>query len=82
MITMKSSPVELRGAVVKQTKNGKSFVLLNVENENGEHYQFYSPDTNVVSNNFKKGDMVVLVCSYTVFDRQERLSVVGLEKVQ
>lgn len=82
MLTMKSCPLELRGAISKQTKNGKLYVLLNCETDVGEHYQFYSGDPNIVTPDLKKGDKVVLVFAYSVYDKQERLSVIGIDKVE
>lgn len=80
MIRFKSSPVELRGATLKKSKNGNSYVLINIEDENGEHYQFFSADEYILQNGFNKGDLVHLVCEFSLYNREVRLSVVEMIK--
>lgn len=81
MVKMKSLPLELRGIAHKvNTTNGNVYYIVNCEDDEGTPHQFYCPNDKAFADGLKKGDSVTLTFAYSVFDRRERLSVIGVEK--
>lgn len=58
MLTVASEPLELRGIASKQSKNGKSYYIVNAETPDGTAHQFYCPDFNALPQGLKKGENI------------------------
>ena len=59
-MVLKSDVVELRGLKSGISKKGNSFVVVYVESKNGEPYNFYCFEPEIIPSGLKKGDFVVL----------------------
>lgn len=83
MLTVKSSPVELRGIVNKTSKNnGSVYYLINTETADGSPHQFFAFDAKVFADGLKKGDMVSLTFRLERWQREDKLFVEKVEKVE
>lgn len=76
----KSEPLELRGIVNRQSSKGKLYYIAHCEEPDGSPIQFYVGNDNAFPDGLKKGDKVVLSCSYRRYKDNERLSVVRVDK--
>lgn len=82
MLTVKSCPLELRGVAHKTSKSGKLFYTINVESSDGTPHALYCPDANALPQGLNKGDMVYVTFNVSYYMGNERLSVIGVEKVK
>lgn len=69
--------LELRGMVLRASKNGGQYLLLNMEDENGSSVQLVSKNLSLTSSGYKKGDHVQATCLYDA--RYKNLTVIDLE---
>lgn len=81
MLKVASEPLELRGISSHTSKNNKPYYQVNAETPDGTPYQFYCPDFNALPQGLNKGDQVRIYFHVKVFNRQERLEVCGVEKM-
>ena len=81
MLTVASEPLELRGIASKQSKNGKSYYIVNAETPDGTAHQFYCPDFNALPQGLKKGENIRVYFHVRYFKGNERLEVCKVEKV-
>jgi len=81
MLTLKSTPLELRGIANRFKKDGNVFYLLNVENEEGTPHQLYCPNPDALPQGLKKGDLVEVVFHMKKYENNEYLVVHKVEKV-
>lgn len=82
MLKVASEPLELRGIAPSTSKKGTVYHTVNCEIEDGTPYGFYCPDASALPPGLKKGDKVRLYFNVRIFNRQERLEVMKVEKVQ
>lgn len=82
MISVTSSPMELRGVVNKSSKSGKMYYVLNVESADGTPHALYCPNVDALPQGLKKGDSVLVSFSLTSFNGQERYYVTKVTRVE
>lgn len=82
MLTVNSCPLELRGVAHKTSKSGKLFYTINVESSDGTPHALYCPDASALAQGLSKGDMVTVTFNVSYYMGNERLSVIGVEKVK
>ena len=70
-----SATLELRGVANKVTKQGTPYYLVNLEDNEGNPYQFYCKEFSALEPGLNKGDMVNVDFLYKKFDKQETLVV-------
>lgn len=75
MIFLKSESLELRGVARKESKNGKVYHTVNLEQEDGTACSFYAPDESAFYSGMKKGDKVVIEFRVDYFRGNEKLIV-------
>lgn len=81
MLTLKSTPLELRGIANRFKKDGSIYYLLNVENDEGTPHQLYCPTPEAVPQGLKKGDKVVVLFHMKTYNNNDYLVVSKVEKV-
>ena len=81
MLTVKSSPLELRGIANKSSRNGNQYYVLNVESADGSPHALYCPSFEALPQGLKKGDMVEIDFEVSYFKGNERLIVSSVKKV-
>ena len=81
MLTVKSSPLELRGIANKSSRNGNVYYVLNVESADGSPHALYCPNQEALPVGLRKGDMVSVSFEVAYFKGNERLVVAKVEKV-
>ena len=82
MLTVASEVLELRGIATKETKNGKTYYIINAETDDGTAYQFYCPDFNSLPQGLNKGDKVHIYFNVRYFKGAEKLEVFKVKKVE
>ena len=80
MLIVTAKLVELRGVVNKFTKSGTPYFLVNVEDNEGNPYQFYCKDFNALEQGLKKGDLVDVDFEYKKYNNEESLVIHKLYK--
>ena len=81
MLTVKSTPLELRGIANKSSRNGNVYYVLNVESADGSPHALYCPKQEALPVGLRKGDMVSVSFEVAYFKGNERLVVAKVEKV-
>lgn len=81
MLTVVSTPLELRGLTTKQSKSGKVYYLINAENPDGSPCSLYCPSVEALPTGLDKGDGIIVTFHVTYFNGMEKLSVCKVEKV-
>lgn len=81
MLKVVSDTLELRGVASNTSKNGKTYYVINAEDNDGTAFQFYCPTYEALPQGMKKGDKVRLHFVVKYFNRSERLEVEKVEKV-
>lgn len=81
MLTLTARNLELRGIANKQNKDGKTFYLINVEDDEGSPYQFYTGESSVFEQALKRGDKVAIDFEYRTFQRELSLKVLSVRKL-
>lgn len=82
MLTVKSSPMELRGVAHRPKRNSdKVYYLVNAETEDGTAYSFYCPNPSSFGAGLKKGDMVEITFEVSYYNNKEQLIVSKVEAV-
>lgn len=80
MLTVTSSPLELRGIANKvSAKTEKVYYILNCECDDGDPVSFYCPDASVLPPGLRKGTMVTLTFDVSFYKGNERLTVSAVE---
>lgn len=82
MLTVVSTPLELRGIVNKSSKNGNVYYVLNVESSDGSPHALYCPKVEALPNGLCKGNMVTVTFDVSYFKGNERLVVSKVEKAE
>lgn len=82
MLTVKSSPLELRGIANKSSRNGNQYYLLNVESADGSPHALYCPKFEALPAGLKKGDMVCVTFEVSYFKGNERLVISHVERAE
>lgn len=82
MLNVTSSTLELRGVQSKTTSKGKAYYILNVEDESGSPYALYCPEFNTLPRGLDKGDKIAVTFEVKVYNGNERLIVIGVDKVE
>lgn len=72
--------LELRGMVMKASKNGGQYIVLNMEDEDGTSVQLVSKNLSLTSSGYNKGDHVQATCLYDA--RYKNLTVIDLLPVK
>lgn len=80
MLTVTSNELELRGVAHKESKNGKTYYVLNCEYDDGTPYAFYCPDASALPKGLNKGDKVIIVFRIEYFRNNEKLVVHEVKK--
>lgn len=80
MLTVKSSPLELRGIANKSSRNGNQYYVLNVESSDGSPHALYCPKFEALPQGLKKGEMVQVTFEVSYFKGNERLVVTAVER--
>lgn len=75
MLTVTSSPLELRGIAHKRTKDDKIYYIINAESEDGTPHGLYCPDAKAFPDGLKKGDMIYVTFNVYRYGGNERLVV-------
>lgn len=81
MISVTSSPLELRGIANKTSSKGSVYYVVNVENESGESCGLYAKDASGFPQGLKKGDIIRAQMDVMFYQGTERLIVRQIEKV-
>lgn len=82
MLTVKSTPLELRGIANKTSKNDKVYYTINCESADGSPHALYCPNASAFPAGLKKGDMVVVTFDVSYYKGNERLIVTKVEVVK
>lgn len=87
MLTVLSTPLELRGIVNKTTKakdgkDSKVYYVLNVESSDGSPHALYCPNVDALPPGLSKGDMVTVTFDVFYFNGKERLVVSKVVKAE
>ena len=82
MLKVASEPLELRGISNTTSKKGTVYHTVNCETEDGTPYGFYCPDVSAIAPGLKKGDKVRVYFNVRRFNKEQRLEVMNVEKVQ
>lgn len=79
MLTVKSTPLELRGISNKRSKNDKIYYVINVESADGSPHALYCPNADALPAGMKKGDMVNVTFDVSYYRGNEKLVVSRVE---
>lgn len=82
MMTVKSSPLELRGIANNTSKKGNVYYTLNVESADGSPHALYCPNAEAFPQGLAKGNMVVVTFDVSYYKGNERLVVTKVERVK
>ena len=82
MLYLNAENLELRGVANKTSKTGNLYYVMNVETQDGEHHEFYCPDSNVFPNSLKKGDKINVSFEVSYYKGNPKLTVARVEKEQ
>ena len=80
MVKVKSEKLELRGIANRKSKNEKVYYIVNVESNDGTPYGFYCSDAASFQSGLAKGDMVHVTFEVKIYNGNEQLVVVKVEK--
>lgn len=81
MLTVKSTPLELRGIANKTSKTGKIYYVLNCETDDGTPHALYCPSADALPSGLKKGDIITVDFQVSSYKGSERLVATHVDKV-
>lgn len=81
MLTVKSSPVELRGIVNKTSQKGKVYQVVNTELPDGTPYQVYCFERGALPDGLKRGDKICLIFGLERWTTGDKVFLKKVEKV-
>lgn len=80
MLILTAKNLELRGVAHKLKKDGSPYYLLNVEDNEGNPYQFYCKDSDCFAKDLQRGAIVDVTFIYRKYERDIFLSVQNVSR--